>query len=98
MRLEQALHEAETRAEPVRYGLLYGTGDELKRAVAHVLTDAGLRTVDLDEQLGGTRSSDLLVTAGGAPGWSGTSRRRCCPRPGTRRGPAGVPNSALVLV
>ncbi len=68
VRLEQALREAETRAEPVRYGLLYGTGDELKRAVAHVLTDAGLRTVDLDEQLGGTRSADLLVTAGGAPG------------------------------
>jgi hypothetical protein len=63
--LEQALREAETRAEPVRYGLLYGTGTELVRAVAQVLTDAGLRTVDLDEELGGTKSADLLVSTDG---------------------------------
>jgi hypothetical protein len=33
-------------------------------AVAAVLTAAGLATVDLDEELGGTRSADLLVCAG----------------------------------
>jgi hypothetical protein len=65
VRLEQALREAETRAEPVRYGLLYGTGTELVRAVAHVLIAAELRTVELDEELGGTKSADLLVAAGG---------------------------------
>jgi hypothetical protein len=67
LRIEQALREAETRAEPVRYGLLYGTGSELVRAVAQVLTAAGLRTVDLDEELGGPKSADLLVSAGGPP-------------------------------
>jgi hypothetical protein len=65
--LEQALREAKTRAEPVRYGLLYGSGDELVHAVAQVLADAGLHTVDLDEELGGTRSADLLVSADGPP-------------------------------
>ena len=65
--LERALREAETQAEPVRYGLLYGTGDELVHAVAQVLADAGLRTVDLDKELGGTRSADLLVSADGPP-------------------------------
>ena len=68
LRLEQTLREAETCAEPVRYGLLYGTGAELVRAVAQVLTAAGLRTVDLDEELGGTKSADLLVSADGSPG------------------------------
>lgn len=67
LRLEQTLREAETRAEPVRYGLLYGTGAELVRAVAQVLTAAGLRTVDLDEELGGTKSADLLVSTDGPP-------------------------------
>lgn len=65
LRLEQDLREAETRAEPVRYWLLYGTDAELVRAVAAVLTAAGLRTVDLDEELGATKSADLLVSAGG---------------------------------
>jgi len=65
LHLERALHEAQTRAEPVRYGLLYGTGAQLVQAVAQVLTDAGLRTLDLDQELGGTKSADLLVTAGG---------------------------------
>jgi hypothetical protein len=65
--LEQALREAEGRAEPVRYGLLYGTGAELVRAVAQVLTAAGLRTIDLDEALGDTKSADLLVGTEGPP-------------------------------
>jgi uncharacterized membrane protein len=65
--LEQRLRDAEQRAEPVRYGLLYGTGDDLVAAVAAVLTAAGLDTVNLDEELGGTRSADLLVSTNGAP-------------------------------
>lgn len=68
LRLEQDLREAEARAEPVRYGLLYGTGAELVRAVAVVLTEAGLQTVDLDEALGATKSADLLVSADSLPG------------------------------
>ena len=67
LRLEQALREAKERAEPVRYGLLYGTGAELVRAVAQVLTAGGLCTIDLDDELGGTRSADLLVGADGPP-------------------------------
>jgi hypothetical protein len=65
--LDQTLREAEKHAGPVRYGLLYGTSDELVHAVAQVLADAGLRTVDLDKELGGTRSADLLVGADGPP-------------------------------
>jgi hypothetical protein len=68
LHFERALHEAQTRAEPVRYGLLYATGAQLVQAVAQVLTDAGLRTLDLDQELGGTKSADLLVTADG-PVW-----------------------------
>jgi hypothetical protein len=61
------LQEAEAGAEPTRYGLVYGTGTELVRAVDRVLTAAGLRTVDLDEELGSTKSADLLAGAGGPP-------------------------------
>jgi hypothetical protein len=67
LRLEQALREAEGRAERVRYALVYGTGAELVGAVAQVLTAAGLRTIDLDDELGGTRSADLLVGTDGPP-------------------------------
>ncbi|MHA4820149.1 hypothetical protein ACXZ65_38025 [Streptomyces aculeolatus] len=66
-RLEQDLHAATTHAEQVRDPLLYGTGAELVRAVAMVLSAAGLDTVDLDEELGATASADLLVSAGGSP-------------------------------
>ncbi|GGM23016.1 hypothetical protein GCM10007977_025260 [Dactylosporangium sucinum] len=65
--LEQQLRAAEQRAEPVRYGLLYGSGDDLVAAVAAVCTAAGLHTVALDQDLGGTKSADLLVSAGDAP-------------------------------
>ncbi|MFH8500520.1 hypothetical protein [Streptomyces coeruleorubidus] len=64
--LEQALREAKEKVEPVRYGLLYGSGSELVDAVAQVLSDAGLR-VDLDQELGGSRSADLLVSADAVP-------------------------------
>ncbi|MEV4334188.1 hypothetical protein AB0K02_27285 [Streptomyces sp. NPDC049597] len=66
-RLEHALQEAKDKAEPVRYGLLYGSGSELVEAVAQVLAVAGIRAVDLDEELGGTKSADLLVSVEGAP-------------------------------
>jgi hypothetical protein len=44
LRLEADLRRAEAVAEPVRYGLLYGSGAELVAAVAEVLTAAGLTT------------------------------------------------------
>jgi hypothetical protein len=61
-RLEAELRQAEAAAEGVRYGLLYGTSTELVDAVDTVLKDAGFTTVNLDEELGQTRSADLLVT------------------------------------
>ncbi|GGZ40329.1 hypothetical protein [Streptomyces poonensis] len=64
-RLEDELRRAKETAEPVRYGLLYGSGTELVHAVARVLTVAGMHAVDLDEELGGTKSADLLVGADG---------------------------------
>ncbi|MGH3633243.1 MAG: hypothetical protein ACRDTS_03920 [Mycobacterium sp.] len=60
--LEDQLRRASAAADPVRYGLLYGTGTELVVAVALVLKDAGFITVNLDELLGDTTSADLLVT------------------------------------
>lgn len=59
---EGKLRAARELAEPVRYGLLYGTGDQLVQAVTEVLTAAGLQVVDLDRYLDGTKSADLLVT------------------------------------
>lgn len=67
LRLEDELREAATRAEPVRDGLLYGTGKDLVNTVATVLEAAGLHTVDLDEELGDPKSADLLVSVGGRP-------------------------------
>ncbi|MDX2576652.1 hypothetical protein PV332_14360 [Streptomyces scabiei] len=64
-RLEDELQQAKETADPVRYGLLYGSGTDLVKAVARVLTAAGMHTVDLDEELGGTKSADLLVRADG---------------------------------
>ena len=51
-------------ADPVRYGLLFGTGDELEDAVAAVLQAAGFTTVNLDDELGDSKSADLLATYG----------------------------------
>jgi hypothetical protein len=61
-RLEEELERARAAAQPVRYGLLYGTGNELVDAVGKVLTVAGFVTVRLDEELGGSLSADLLAT------------------------------------
>lgn len=62
-RLQLELRQAETAAESIRYGLLYGSGSTLVTAVKAALAAAGLAIVDLDEELEGTRSADLLVTA-----------------------------------
>jgi hypothetical protein len=64
-RLQLELSRAETAAESIRYGLLYGSGSTLVTAVEAALTAAGLASVDLDEELAGTRSADLLVVAEG---------------------------------
>jgi len=64
LRLDEELRRATAVADPIRYGMLYGTDAELVTAVARVLTAAGLTTVDLDTELGGTKSADLLVSAG----------------------------------
>ena len=67
-RLDRELGEAKSQAEPIRYGLLYGTGGQLVHAVAEVLAAAGMRAVDLDKEFGDTVSADLLVSRdGGAP-------------------------------
>ena len=63
-RAEAKLARAQQEADSVRYGLLYGTGSTLVAAVSTVLTAAGFSTVDLDEELGGPRSADLLATLG----------------------------------
>ncbi|MFD7161573.1 hypothetical protein ACFV9C_43800 [Kribbella sp. NPDC059898] len=64
-RLQLELRQAEVAAESIRYGLLYGSGSTLVTAVKAALTAAGLAVVDLDDELTGTRSADLLVLADG---------------------------------
>ncbi|NRQ38090.1 hypothetical protein HII36_40615 [Nonomuraea sp. NN258] len=63
-RLESELQTAMATAEPIRYGLLYGTGAELEDAVAAVLQAAGFTTMNLDDELGAGKSADLLATYG----------------------------------
>jgi len=63
-RLEIELRHAVEATEPVRHGLMYGTGSELVDAVATVLKAAGLTVTDLDELLDDTSSADLLVSIG----------------------------------
>ncbi|MFD7900569.1 hypothetical protein [Streptomyces sp. NPDC059743] len=65
-RLEGELQRARQEAEPVRAGLLYGSGSELEDAVAVVLRAAGFAVTDLDEELGGTLSADLLAVLNGS--------------------------------
>jgi hypothetical protein len=56
--------------------LLHGTGKELVDAVNTVLTAAGFTTVNLDEELGGTRSAGPLGDLrGGIADWSRSSPR-----------------------
>jgi hypothetical protein len=62
--LQAQLQHARDNAEPVREALLHGTGSGLANAVRAVLTSAGFHTVDLDHELGGSKSADLLATRG----------------------------------
>ncbi|MEE4544088.1 hypothetical protein V2S66_19180 [Streptomyces sp. V4-01] len=64
VRLEAEQKAAKDAAEPVRSGLLFGTGSTLVDAVAVVLRAAGFDITDLDEELG-TKSADLLAIWGG---------------------------------
>ena len=64
-RLKEKLRIAEADAEVIRDGLLYGTGRELVEAVTRVLAAAEFAVCDLDVELGGTRSADLLATRAG---------------------------------
>ncbi|GGX82049.1 hypothetical protein [Streptomyces fructofermentans] len=59
-RLQTDLEQARQEAEPMRSGLLYGTGRELEVAVAVVLRAAGFTVTELDAELG-TQSADLLA-------------------------------------
>jgi hypothetical protein len=61
-RLEDELGQASAEADPVRYGLLYGTSRELVDAVRSVLADAGFATLNLDDLFGRGASADLLVS------------------------------------
>jgi hypothetical protein len=62
--ITERLDQARRQADPIRNGLLYGTGDELERVIGIVLTEAGLSVVALDDALGATSSADLLVSLG----------------------------------
>lgn len=68
-RLERLLLTARKQAEPLRHGLLYEAGPPLVAAVRTVFAAAGLHVLDLDQELGATKSADLLVslTAEGTP-------------------------------
>ncbi|WP_225859591.1 hypothetical protein [Streptomyces albicerus] len=60
-RLQADLEQARQEADPVRSGLLYGTGSELEGAVAAVLRAAGFTVTELDVELGAPKSADLLA-------------------------------------
>ncbi|MEU3136996.1 hypothetical protein ABZ691_30035 [Streptomyces sp. NPDC006854] len=62
-RLHVEQKRAKEAAEPIRSGLLFGTGSELVDAVAAVLRAAGFDVTDLDKELG-TKSADLLAIWG----------------------------------
>lgn len=60
--LERRLLMAREKAEPLRHGLLYEAGAPLVAALHAVIAAAGLHVVDLDQELGATKSADLLVS------------------------------------
>lgn len=59
--LEKQFRTATEEAAPVRDGLLYGTGGVLVDTVRTVLATAGFEVHDLDAELGGPKSADLLA-------------------------------------
>lgn len=63
--LRDALEEARAQADPIRDGLLYGTGKQLEQTVGAVLRDTGVTVVDLDSALNDTSSADLLIELDG---------------------------------
>jgi hypothetical protein len=63
--LEAQLHTAREAAEPIREALLHGSGSDLAGAVQVVLTASGFQTMDLDAELGGTKSADVLAVRDG---------------------------------
>ncbi len=64
-RLNQAVVVARSEADQTRHELLFARGGELVGGVARVLRAAGVEVIDLDEDLGGTKSADLLCSFGG---------------------------------
>lgn len=62
-RFQDELESAQEEAEPVRSGLLYGSGSARVDAVAVVLRAAGFTVTDLDAEMGAIVSAYLLVAA-----------------------------------
>lgn len=60
--IERSVKGAKDSADGMRHRLLYESGTPLADAVHEVLRAAGLHVTDLDTELGGTRSADLLVS------------------------------------
>lgn len=61
-RLEEQRRAATSEAADIRFGLLYGAGDELVGAVRQVLEAAGFKVVELDAAFGTGVSGDLLAS------------------------------------
>ncbi|WP_328755767.1 hypothetical protein [Streptomyces sp. NBC_00271] len=64
-RFQTDLARTRQEAEPVRSGLLYGSGGELADAVDVVLRAAGFTVTDLDAELCTTKLADLLAVLDG---------------------------------
>jgi hypothetical protein len=60
--LDSAMAKAREEADVIRKPLLWGTGDDLKQAVAALLGPSGFEVEDLDQTFGSGRSGDLLVS------------------------------------
>jgi hypothetical protein len=60
--LVQRLDDARAAADQVRIDLLFGSGTNLEKAVARVLSDAGITVTFLDHLFERSASADLLVT------------------------------------
>ena len=109
--LEQQLRSATEEATPVRDGLLHGTGGEVADAVRTVLTAAGFKVHDLDVELGGPKSADLLAVRGASrclievksasgnagEGLVGDLQRHISTWPGLRPAQQPVTHAALVV-
>lgn len=63
-RLKQLTAAARSQADQMRHELLFARAGELVGGVAKVLRSAGVDVIDLDQDLGGTKSADLLCSYG----------------------------------